>query len=104
MQRAILFFSLVAVSIGCGKQKPAAPDSPPPNSPKAGNAKADPKSGQPKDTLKVLSPRAVFKTGYRYGNGDSSKLFLSADGTRLAVGPPNAKKMQVWDVSGEPKK
>ncbi|MBA4062220.1 MAG: hypothetical protein C0501_00675 [Isosphaera sp.] len=107
MRRVALFSCLVAGLIGCGEKNPPAPpgnpDGPPARAPKGDPTKPDLGTEKPKDTARVLSPRATVKTGSPRSVGSDGSFHLSADGTRLAVGVRGGKT-QVWDIRGEPKK
>jgi WD40 repeat protein len=103
VRRTILFLTTLTILIGCGKQKPSPPDAAPAG-PNTGTPKPDPNAGKPKDTAKVLTPRAVIKTGYRRDAGAGNSLFLTPDGNRLVIGLAEVTKTQIWDISGEPKK
>jgi hypothetical protein len=61
------------------------------------------------DSAPVLKPRAQFNPGFgKAGSNDAriDRIFVSSDGSRVAISSgtfPNTK-VQVWDVSAEPKK
>jgi WD40 repeat protein len=84
------------------------------------NPKANPKKGDAEPKLEIASvarPRTRFNAGFPSGKDDAkadatadkpgiNKLFLSADGSRVAISnlASERKKIHVWDVAAEPKK
>jgi WD40 repeat protein len=98
---------MTTAAIGCGKTTPSTSDasgSPPAGDSKKGQPPSDPNAGKSKDSVKTLSPRAVIKTGFGRDEAAQNRLFLTPDGKLLAVGFFDAKKTQIWDTGGEPKK
>jgi len=102
---------MLGILFGCGKKKPAdTSDTPGPSvTPPAGGPnttppKADPVTGKPKDSVKVLSPRNTFKPDASFTGSSFNRVFITDDGTRLAIGLDDANKTQIWDISAEPKK
>ena len=100
-----LFGSLAAGALfgaGCSKAKPKKPDESP--APGTSGAGTDPKGAS---NVKVISPRARFKCQFAtnaLGKAEVHDLFLSADGSRLAISNQDNQNgvIQIWDVRAQP--